>query len=58
MNLAAFLNNYMTSRFFAVPIHLTGVTGGTGMWKVFVPLIVLAILAMKAAVHLVQKGFL
>ena len=58
MNLAAFLNNYMMiAVFFAVPIYLTGVTGETGMWKVFVPSIILAILAMKAAVHLVQKGF-
>lgn len=58
MNLSAFLNNYMmVSVFYAVPIYLTGVTGETGMWKVFIPAIFVAILGMKAAVREFQKGF-
>ncbi len=58
MNLSAFLNNYMMiSVFYAVPIYLISVTGETGMWKVFIPAIFVAILAMKAAVRQLQKGF-
>ncbi len=57
MNLAAFLNNYMMmSVFYVVPIYLTKVTGEKGMWKVFVPAIIIAILVMKVAVKLTQKG--
>jgi len=57
MNLLAFINNFMMmSVFYAVPIYLTKVTGEKGMWKVFVPAIVIAILAMKAAVKWTQKG--
>lgn len=57
MNLVAFLNNFMMmSVFYAVPIYLTKITGEKGMWKVFVPTIVIAILAMKAAVKWTQKG--
>ena len=58
MNLSAFFNNYMmVSVFYAVPIYLTGVTGETGMWKIFIPSIFVAILAMKAAVREFRKGF-
>lgn len=58
MNLSAFINNYMMiSVFYAVPIYLTVVTGETGMWKVFVPAIAIAILVMKLAVRWTQRGF-
>lgn len=58
MNLLAFINNYMmVSVFYAVPIYLTKVTGETGMWKVFVPAIAVAVLTMKLAVRWTQKGF-
>lgn len=58
MNLSAFINNYMmVSVFYAVPIYLTKITGETGMWKVFIPAIVVAIFIMKLAVRLRQKGF-
>ena len=58
MNWVAFINNYMmVSVFYAVPIYLTKVTGETGMWKVFVPSIFIAIVIMKLAVRLTQKGF-
>ena len=57
MNLVAFINNFMMmSVFYAVPIYLTKVTGEKGMWKVFVPAIVIAILVMKVAVKWTQKG--
>lgn len=58
MNIAAFLNNFiMVSVFYALPIYLNKVTGETGMWKVFVPAIVIAILAMKSTVKYTRKGF-
>lgn len=58
MNLSAFINNYMMiAVFYAVPIYLTKITGETGMWKVFVPAIAIAILMMKLAVRWTQKGF-
>lgn len=57
MNLSAFLNNcMMISVFFAVPIYLSKVTGDTGMWKAFVPSIIIAVVFMKAAVRITQKG--
>ena len=57
MNLAAFLNNFlMTSVFYGVPIYLEKVTGQTGMWKIFVPAIAAAVLMMKAAVAVAEKG--
>ena len=58
MNLAAFLNNFMmVSVFYGVPIYLDKVTGQNGMWKIFVPAIVIAILLMKAAVKLAENGY-
>lgn len=58
MNIVAFLNNFiMISVFYALPIYLNKVTGETGMWKVFVPAIVIAILAMKSTVKYTRKGF-
>lgn len=58
MNIAAFINNFMMiSVFYAVPIYLSKVTGEEGMWKVFVPAIIAAIIFMKFAVKFVKKGF-
>lgn len=58
MNMAAFLNNFMMmSVFFAAPIDIDQVTGQNGMWKIFVPAILIAILGMKASVHWVEKGY-
>lgn len=58
MNIVAFLNNFiMISVFYALPIYLNKVTGETGMWKVFVPAMVIAILAMKSTVKYTRKGF-
>ncbi len=58
MNMAAFLNNFMMmSVFYAVPIYMDRVTGQDGMWKIFVPAFVAALLFMKAAVRWVDKGY-
>lgn len=57
MNMAAFLNNFMMmSVFYAVPIYMNVVTGQNGMWKIFVPAIIAAILFMKATIRWVNKG--
>ena len=57
MNLAAFLNNFMMmSVFYAAPIDMDQVTGQNGMWKIFIPAILVAILFMKAAVRWVNRG--
>lgn len=58
MNLAAFLNNYMMiAVFYAVPMYLVKVTGENGMWKIFVPAIITAILVMRLTVRWSQKGY-
>ena len=58
MNLLAFLNNFMMmSVFYAAPIYMDQVTGQNGMWKIFVPAIIVAILFMKATVRRVDKGY-
>lgn len=58
MNIAAFLNNFMMmSVFYAAPIDMDRVTGQNGMWKIFVPAIIIAILFMKIAVRWVEKGY-
>lgn len=57
MNLAAFLNNFMMmSVFYAAPIDMDKVTGQDGMWKIFVPAIIVATLFMKATVRWTAKG--
>lgn len=57
MNIAAFLNNFMMmSVFYAAPIYMDQVTGQNGMWKIFVPAIVIAILFMKSAMRWVDNG--
>ena len=57
MNLAAFLNNFMMmSVFFAAPIYMDQVTGQNGLWKFFVPAIIIAILFMKPCARWAGKG--
>jgi MFS family permease len=57
LNLAAFFNNFMMmSVFYAVPMYLVKVTGEKGIWKVFVPAVIVAILVMKMSVGFVEKG--
>lgn len=58
MNFAAFYNNYMMmSVFYALPIYLSNVTGEKGIWKVFVPAVITAVILMKPIVKLVEKGY-
>lgn len=57
LNLAAFLNNFMmVSVFYALPLDLSKITGETGMWKIFVPAIIAAVIFMKAAVNWAEKS--
>ncbi|WP_411677142.1 MFS transporter [Caproicibacter sp.] len=57
MNLLAFLNNFMMMAvFYAAPIYIDQVTGQNGMWKIFVPAIIAAILFMKVTVRWVDQG--
>lgn len=57
MNSAAFLNNFMMmSVFYAAPIYMDRVTGQTGMWKIFVPAIMIAIVFMKHTIRWVNRG--
>lgn len=57
LNLAAFLNNFMmVSVFYALPLDLSKITGETGMWKIFVPAIIAAVIFMKAAVTWAEKS--
>lgn len=58
MNISAFLNNFMMmSVFYAVPMYIDKVTGQEGMWKIFVPAIVIAVLVMKIAAKWSDKGY-
>ena len=57
MNMAAFLNNFvMMSVFYAAPIYMDKVTGQNGLWKFFVPAIIIAILFMKPCARWAGKG--
>lgn len=59
MNMAAFLNNFMMmSVFYAAPIYMDRITGQDGMWKIFAPAIIIAVLFMKACVNWVDRGHL
>lgn len=51
LNWAALINNFvMTGVFYTVPQYLEKITGLDGMWKVFMPAVVIAIIIMKIAV--------
>ena len=59
MNIAAFINNFtMMSVFYAVPYYIDAVTGQTGMWKIFIPAIVSAIIVMKFSTKYADEGHL
>ena len=58
LNLAGFLNNYiMVSVFYIVPIYLEKITGTSGMWKIFMPAVIIAIIFMRKSIIWVEKGF-
>lgn len=58
LNAAAFVNNYvMVSVFYIVPMNLQTITGTDGMWKVFMPAVILAIIALKCSARAAAKGY-
>ncbi len=58
LNLAGFFNNYiMASVFYIVPIYLQTITGTSGMWKIFMPSVIVAIIIMKKSIIFVEKGY-
>ncbi|WP_244835006.1 MFS transporter [Clostridium sp. BJN0001] len=58
LNIAGFLNNYiMFAVFYIIPIYLKPITGSSGMWKIFMPSVIIAIIFMKKSIVLVEKGY-
>ncbi|MBY6880938.1 MFS transporter [Clostridium botulinum] len=58
LNIAAFLNNFiMAAVFFAIPQYLENITGIDGMWKVFMPSVLIAIVFMIWVVKFSEKGY-
>jgi MFS family permease len=58
LNLAGFFNNFiMVSVFYIVPIYLEKITGITGMWKVFMPAVIIAIIFMRKSIKFIEKGY-
>ncbi|AZK47516.1 MFS transporter [Paenibacillus lentus] len=58
LNAAAFINNYvMVAVFYILPMYLQNITGTDGMWKVFMPAVVTAIIALKVSARTAAKGY-
>ncbi|MCM3702587.1 MFS transporter [Paenibacillus macerans] len=58
LNAAAFINNYvMVAVFYIVPMYLQTITGTDGMWKVFMPAVAIAIIALKFFGRIAAKGY-
>lgn len=58
LNLAGFFNNFiMSSVFYIVPIYLEKITGINGMWKIFMPAVIIAIICMRRSVKFIEKGY-
>lgn len=58
LNIAGFINNFiMASVFYLVPMYLENITGSNGMWKVFMPSVIIAIICMRIATNFVEKGY-
>ncbi|NFI84300.1 MFS transporter [Clostridium botulinum] len=58
LNIAAFLNNFiMAAVFFALPQYLENITGIDGMWKIFMPSVLIAIAFMTWVVRVSEKGY-
>ncbi len=58
LNLAGFFNNFiMVSVFYIVPIYLQKITGINGMWKIFMPAVIIAIICMRKSIKFVEKGY-
>lgn len=51
LNIAGLLNNFiMTGVFFCIPQYLENITGLDGMWKVFMPSVIIAIIVIQNVV--------
>lgn len=58
LNAAGFFNNFiMISVFYVVPLYLDTITGSKGMWKIFMPAVIIAIICMRQAIKYVEKGY-
>lgn len=58
LNLAAFFNNLLLSGvFYIVPQYLDKITGLNGMWKIFMPSVIIAIIYMRKTIKFVEKGY-
>ncbi|MGP7818082.1 MFS transporter [Niallia sp. 01092] len=58
LNFISFINNYMmTAVFYVIPMNLVHITGLNGMWKIFMPAVIVALIVMKWIVPLAQKGY-
>lgn len=57
LNLAAFINNFiMIGVFFIIPQYLDKITGMSGMWKIFMPAVIIAVICMRKVIKFVEKG--
>lgn len=58
LNIAGFFNNFiMAAIFFAIPQYLENITGIDGMWKIFMPSVLIAIAFMAWSVRFSEKGY-
>ncbi|APH15324.1 sugar (and other) transporter family protein [Clostridium sporogenes] len=58
LNMVAFFNNFiMAAVFFAIPQYLETITGIDGMWKIFMPSVLIAIAFMTWVVKFSEKGY-
>ena len=52
LNISALINNFiMTAIFFSIPQYLEKITGIDGMWKIFMPTVIVAIIVMRIVVR-------
>ena len=52
LNISALINNFiMTAIFFSIPQYLEKLTGIDGMWKIFMPTVIVAIIVMRIVVR-------
>ncbi|WP_338337771.1 MFS transporter [Clostridium butyricum] len=52
LNIAALINNFiMTAIFFSIPQYLEKLTGIDGMWKIFMPTVIVAIIVIRIVVR-------
>lgn len=58
LNLEGFFNNFiMISVFYIVPIYLQKIIGINGIWKIFMPAVIIAIICMRKSIKFVEKGY-